>query len=210
MRFRSDSGTFWLPGIPRNNWWLRTESCKGESRLEKSQSSRNLWEKIHSLFSLEERPTMNPMSPTLRSASPVAPQEAPLKQEFWKPTITGRLQPGLQELVIYFNVLRSESRAYRTQQMIQQAGGKAEVLRLVGWELDQPNVTIEVNATRTGNWKCQQHEAAGKREPYGYVVMSSVFGVGLINSLTIPYGQLKDRSLCFQLDDRSQWTRVVN
>ena len=174
--------------------------------MEKSQSSKNLWVKIRSLFSLEERPTVIPMSPARRSAPP----EALPKQEFWKPTITGRLQPGFQELVIYFNVLRSESRAYRTQQMIQQAGGKAEVLRLVGWELDQPNVTIEVNATRTGNWKCQQHEAAGKREPYGYVVMSSVFGVGLINSLTIPYGQLKDRSLRFQLDDRSQWTRVVN
>jgi hypothetical protein len=132
-----------------------------------------------------------------------------MEKTHWKPTISGRLQPELQELVIYFNVLRSESRASRIQQMIQQAGGKAEVLRLVGWELDQPNVTIEVHATPTGHWQCQQHEAAGEREPYGYVVISSTFGVGLINSLSIPYGQLRNH-VCFQLDDRSQWTRVVN
>jgi hypothetical protein len=133
-----------------------------------------------------------------------------MEKPHWKPTISGRLQPELQELVIYFHVLRSESRAYRTQQMIQQAGGKAEVLRLVGWELDQPDVTIEVNATNTGDWKCQQQETAGKQEPYGYVVLSSVFGIGLINSLSIPYEQIKNRSLYFRLDDRSQWTRVAN
>ncbi|MGA7953180.1 MAG: hypothetical protein WCA07_06610 [Gloeobacterales cyanobacterium] len=178
--------------------------------MEKSQSSKNLLGKIRGLFSLEERLTVNPRSSILRSAPPqsLQPNSHPPQQEFWKPTITGRLQPDLQELVIYFNVLRSESRAYKTQQMIQRAGGKAEVLRLVGWEFYQPHVTITVKATDTGNWKCQQHEAAGKREPYGYVVMSSVFRVGLVNSLTIPHRQLKNHSLRFQLDDRSQWTRI--
>jgi hypothetical protein len=42
------------------------------------------------------------------------------------------------------------------------------------------------------------------------VVLSSVFGIGLINSLSIPYEQIKNRSLYFRLDDRSQWTRVAN
>lgn len=177
--------------------------------MEKSQNPRNLFGKIRNLFSSEELPAASP--PVRRTPlSPSRPIIRQTEREFWKPTITGRLLPDVQELVIYFNVLRSENRAYKIQQMIQQAGGSAEVLRLVGWELDQPHVTIEVTATNTGSWECQQREAAGKREPYGYVVMSSIFGIGLINSLTIPYRQLKNRSLCFQLDDQSQWTRVVN
>jgi hypothetical protein len=177
--------------------------------MEKSQNPRNLLGKIRTLFAPEEKLAASPLvqSTALSPSKPIIRQT---EREFWKPTITGQLRPDGQELVIYFNVLRSESRAYKTQQMIQHAGGNAEVLRLVGWELDQPHVTIEVNATDTGSWECQQREAAGKREPYGYVVMSSIFGIGLTNSLTIPYVQLKNRSLCFQLDDQSQWTRVVN
>ncbi len=177
--------------------------------MEKAQNPKNLFGKIRSLFSSEEQSAVRPLvqSTVLSSSRPLIRQT---EREFWKPTITGNLWPNLQELVIYCNVLRSESRAYKTQQMIQKAGGNAEVLRLVGWELDQPHVTIEVTATNTGSWTCQQREAAGKREPYGYIVMSSIFGIGLINSLTIPYGQLRNRSLCFQLDDQSQWTRVVN
>ncbi len=171
--------------------------------MEKTQSSKNLREKIRGLFAREEQPTARP---TPRSAPPQ--KSKTVQQAFWKSSISGQLQPGLQDLVIYFHVLRSKTRAYRTQQIIQKAGGKAEVLRLVGWELDQPSVTIEVKASET-RWKCQQREAAGKEEPYGYVVMSSIFGIGLINSLSIPYEQLKNRSLCFQLDDHSQWTRVA-
>ena len=146
--------------------------------MEKSQSPRNLFGKIRSLFAPEEQLAASPLvqSTPLSLSKPLIRQTG---REFWKPAITGQLRPDGQELVIYFNVPRSESRAYKTQQMIQHAGGNAEVLRLVGWELDQPHVTIEVNATNSGSWECQQHEAKGKREPYGYVVMSSIFGIGL-------------------------------
>jgi len=136
------------------------------------------------------------------------------RMAFWKQAINATFQPGAQELVVYFCVTRSASRARLiqqqalTQSMVRQADCKAEVLRLVGWQFDKPSVIVEVRATSERAWACEQVTTVGMREPFGYVVLASVFAPGLVNSMTMNKAELFRAPVRFALAEDSTYVRV--
>jgi len=150
--------------------------------------------------------------PTSRPFQTTSSTEARIA--FWKNTIGANFQPEAQELIVYFCVTRSASRAQTIQQRVltlpevDQADCKAEVLRLVGWEFDKPRVTVEVRATSELAWACEQINEMGLREPFGYIVLSSVFAPGLINSMTVARSELVKGPVRFSLSEDSSYLRV--
>ncbi len=154
-------------------------------------------------------PHISALDPT-----PTGPTSQGGSSSFWKSSITAQFRPGVRELVIYFCVSRSASRAQQIQQMVlaqpalQEAECKAEILRLVGWEFDKPHVTVEVTSLANKLWRCRQVNETGIREPFGYIVLSSVYAPGLVSSFTVAREDLKDNSVRFQLSDNSAITRL--
>jgi hypothetical protein len=130
-------------------------------------------------------------------------------QVFWKNSISGIFNAHAKELVIYFCVSRSASRARKTQQQIQAEGGSAEILRLVGWDLENPAVAVEVSVTGPTMWECRQIKMEGVREPFGYVILSSSYSTGVINSFSIRYEDLYRNPVRFLLDENSSCTRLT-
>jgi hypothetical protein len=127
---------------------------------------------------------------------------------FWKGSISGAFRKDTQELVIYFYVSRSASRAQTFKQEIAAEGGSAEVLRLVSWDYNNPCVSLEVSAVGPETWECMQIKTEGIREPFGYVVLSSSYVKGLVNSLTIVRRELYQHPMRFQVDENSNCTRL--
>jgi hypothetical protein len=130
-------------------------------------------------------------------------------QVFWKNSISGVFNASAEELVIYFCVSRSASRARKTQQQIQSEGGSAEVLRLVGWDLEHPAVAVEVSVTGPAMWECRQLRMEGVREPFGYVVLSSAYSTGVVNSFSIRHEDLYKNPVRFLLDEHSACVRLT-
>ncbi|WP_287129653.1 hypothetical protein [Candidatus Cyanaurora vandensis] len=162
-------------------------------------------------------------APSVLTVAPrVPPSPAPTRQPtssetriaFWQNAISANFRPEMQELVIYFCVTRSASRAQNIQQSvlgqpeIAEFPCRAEVLRLVGWEFDKPHVMIQVSATGEQAWTCEQVNEAGLREPFGYVVLSSAYTAGLVNSMTIARHELRERSVRFLLNEDSSCLRL--
>ncbi len=127
---------------------------------------------------------------------------------FWKGSISGAFRKDTQELIIYFYVSRSASRAQTFKQEIAAEGGSAEVLRLVSWDYNNPCVSLEVSAIGPETWECTQIKTEGIREPFGYVVLSSSYVKGLVNSLTIVRRELYQHPMRFQVDEKSNCTRL--
>ncbi len=160
--------------------------------------------KAFSLFSMGERPMTLPpdvKQVAMLNASPVERESG--FQVFWKNSISGVFNQSAEELVIYFCVSRSASRARKTQQQIQAAGGSAEILRLVGWDLENPAVAVEVSVTGPAMWECRQLRMEGVREPFGYVILSSTYSVGVVNSFSIRHEDLYRNPVRFLLDENS-------
>jgi hypothetical protein len=127
---------------------------------------------------------------------------------FWKASISGEFRKDIQELVIYFYVSRSASRARTFKQEISVAGGSAEVLRLVSWDYSNPCVSLEVSAIGPETWECVQIKTEGIREPFGYLVLSSSYVKGLVNSFTVVRQELYKHPMRFQVDESSNCTRL--
>jgi hypothetical protein len=130
-------------------------------------------------------------------------------QVFWKNSISGVFNASAEELVIYFCVSRSASRARKTQQQIQSEGGSAEILRLVGWDLEHPAVAVEVSVTGPAMWECRQLRMEGVREPFGYVILSSSYSTGVVNSFSIRHEDLYKNPVRFLLDENSACMRLT-
>jgi hypothetical protein len=143
--------------------------------------------------------------PTARPA--ISEKEVP-SSVFWKGSISGEFRKDTQELIIYFYVSRSASRAQTFKQEISAAGGSAEVLRLVSWDYTNPCVSLEVSAIGPETWECTQIKTEGIREPFGYVVLSSSYVKGLVNSLTIVRRELYQHPMRFQVDEKSNCIRL--
>lgn len=148
-------------------------------------------------------------------ASLPAPRPAISEKEvaspvFWKGSISGEFRKDTQELIIYFYVSRSASRAQSFKQEISAQGGSAKVLRLVSWDYTNPCVSLEVRAIGPETWECKQIKTAGIREPFGYVVLSSSYVKGLVNSLTIVRRELHQHPIRFQVDENSNCIRLPN
>jgi hypothetical protein len=162
---------------------------------------------------LPARSTVSPAGPSLENAKSTGPRTQD-RGAFWKSSISARFRPGVQELIIYFCVSRSASRAQRIQQGVleqpesKQTECKAEVLRLVGWEFDRPHITVEIKAKTSTSWDCCQINENGLREPFGYIVLSTVYALGLVNSFTIHRNDLLRRAVRFQLTENSGCTRL--
>lgn len=127
---------------------------------------------------------------------------------FWKASISGEFRKDRKELVIYFYVSRSASRAQTFKQEISAAGGSAEVLRLVSWDYSNPCVSLEVTAIGPETWECVQIKTEGIREPFGYLVLSSSYVKGLVNSLTVVRQELYRHPIRFQVDENSNCIRL--
>jgi hypothetical protein len=148
-------------------------------------------------------------------ASLPAPRPAISEKEvassvFWKGSISGEFRKDTQELIIYFYISRSASRAQTFKQEISAEGGSAEVLRLVSWDYTNPCVSLEVRAIGPERWECAQIKTEGIREPFGYVVLSSSYVKGLVNSLTIVRRELYQHPMRFQVDENSNCIRLPN
>jgi hypothetical protein len=128
---------------------------------------------------------------------------------FWKASISGEFRKDAQELIIYFYVSRSASRSQTFKQEISAAGGSVEVLRLVSWDYSNPCVSLEVTAIGPETWECIQIKTEGIREPFGYLVLSSSYVKGLVNSLTIVRRELYKSPMRFQVDENSNCTRLA-
>jgi hypothetical protein len=136
------------------------------------------------------------------------PRPAVSESVFWKGSISGEFRKDTQELIIYFYVSRSASRAQTFKQEISALGGSAEVLRLVSWDYTNPCVSLEVSAIGPETWECMQIKTEGIREPFGYVVLSSSYVKGLVNSLTIVRRELYQHPMRFQVDENSNCVRL--
>ncbi len=141
-------------------------------------------------------------------ASPIFTSSERETSIFWKASISGEFRKDVQELVIYFYVSRSASRAQTFKQEISAAGGSAEVLRLVSWDYSNPCVSLEVSAIGPETWECVQIKTEGIREPFGYLVLSSSYVKGLVNSLTVVRQELYKHPMRFQVDENSNCTRL--
>jgi hypothetical protein len=180
-----------------------------------STSRRRVWlfdplMKAFSLFSMGERPMA--LQPDVKQVAML--NALPVEREsgfqvFWKNSIAGVFNQSAKELVIYFCVSRSASRARKTQQQIQAAGGSAEILRLVGWDLENPSVAVEVNVTGPATWECRQLRMEGVREPFGYVILSSTYSPGVVNSFSIRHEDLYRNPVRFLLDEHSACVRLT-
>jgi hypothetical protein len=142
--------------------------------------------------------------------SPVSTASERENSIFWKASISGEFRKDIQELVIYFYVSRSASRAQTFKQEIFAAGGSAEVLRLVSWDYSNPCVSLEVSAIGPETWECVQIKTEGIREPFGYLVLSSSYVKGLVNSFTVVRRELYQHPMRFQVDESSNCTRLPN
>ena len=151
--------------------------------------------------------SQNASVPTFQPA--VSERELP-NSVFWKGAISGEFRKDTQELIIYFYVSRSASRAQSFKQEISAQGGSAKVLRLVSWDYTNPCVSLEVRAIGPETWECKQIKTAGIREPFGYVVLSSSYVKGLVNSLTIVRRELHQHPIRFQVDENSNCIRLPN
>jgi hypothetical protein len=171
--------------------------------------------KAFSLFSLGEKPmgaqptALQPGAKKVELFNTLPVQRDSGFQVFWKNSISGLFNPGSEELIIYFCVSRSASRARKTQQQIQAEGGAAEILRLVGWDLENPAVAVEVGVTGPETWECRQLKMEGVREPFGYVILSSSYAPGMINSFSIRYEELYRQPVRFLLDEHSSCVRLT-
>jgi hypothetical protein len=178
-------------------------------------SKRHVWLfdpliKAFSLFTMGDRPAaLQPdvQKVAILNALPVVRDSG--FQVFWKNSIAGIFNARAEELIIYFCVSRSASRARKTQQQIQAEGGSAEVLRLVGWDLENPAVAVEVSVTGPAMWECRQLRMEGVREPFGYVVLSSSYSTGVVNSFSVRHEDLYRNPVRFLLDENSSCVRLT-
>jgi hypothetical protein len=155
---------------------------------------------------LFQKPTKTPQS---ASTPTVVAQQKTVPSSFWKSFITARFRPGMRELTVYFCVTRSATRAQRLQQAVidlpelKEAECKAEILRLVGWEFHKPHITLEIISRTKNIWECSQVNELGIREPFGYVVLSTVYVAGMVNSLTVSYEEVQRQPVRFLLSENS-------
>jgi hypothetical protein len=166
--------------------------------------------KAFSLFTMGERPpSLQPGVEKVAQLNALPIERESGFQVFWKNSISGIFNQGTEELVIYFCVSRSANRARKTQQQIQAAGGSAEILRLVGWDLENPAVAVEVSVTGPVMWECRQLRMEGAREPFGYVILSSTYSTGVVNSFSMRHEDLYKHPVRFLLDENSACVRLT-
>jgi hypothetical protein len=166
-------------------------------------------ERIVALFFPRKPVPIDPISiiPDATAQAPLVKEEV-LSPVFWQGSVSGNFQVDSKELVIYFYVSRSASRAQKLKQEISSAGGSVEVLRLVGWDFSKPCVILAVHATSRATWECEQIQTEGIREPFGYVVISSSYVPGLVNSVSIVHEELYKHVVRFQVDENSVCVRL--
>ena len=160
------------------------------------------------LLPAKEAKTSVSQKASVPPSRPAASEKEVPSSVFWKGSIAGEFRKDTQELIIYFYVSRSASRAQTFKQEISAAGGSAEVLRLVSWDYTNPCVSLEVSAIGPETWECMQIKTEGIREPFGYVVLSSSYVKGLVNSLTIVRRELYNHPMRFQVDEKSNCIRL--
>lgn len=175
----------------------------------KPESQLNLLKKIVDRFFLKKRTPVEPVNiiPDATIHAPLIKEEV-LSSVFWQGSVSGNFQVDFKELIIYFYVSRSASRAQKLKQEISAAGGSVEVLRLVGWDFSKPCVVLEVHATSKETWECEQIQTEGIREPFGYVVLSSSYVPGVVNSVSISREELYRHPVRFQVDENSVCVRL--
>jgi hypothetical protein len=144
------------------------------------------------------------------TARPAVSKKVDPQSIFWKVSISDEFRKDAQELIIYFYVSRSASRAQTLMQEISAKGGSAEILRLVSWDYSNTSVFLEVRAIGHERWECVQIKTGGIREPFGYIVLSSCYVKGLVNSLIIVRRELYQHPMRFQVDENSNCIRLPN
>ncbi|MGA7953933.1 MAG: hypothetical protein WCA07_10485 [Gloeobacterales cyanobacterium] len=147
---------------------------------------------------------------SLPSARPAISKKVDPRSIFWKGSISGEFRKDAQELIIYFYVSRSASRAQTLKQEISAQGGSAEILRLVSWDYSNTSIFLEVRALGHERWECVQIKTEGIREPFGYIVLSSCYVKGLVNSFIIVRRELYQHPMRFQVDENSNCIRLPN
>lgn len=131
---------------------------------------------------------------------------------FWRSEITGVLYPHESFLILYFCVCRTASAACRIQKAVLERmsstsnDAKAEILRLVGWDLEVPHVVLEVSINNS-RWVCKQRNEFGVREPFGYVVLTTAFAPGLLNSIRLTSDELHGPPIRYLLKEDSSCTK---
>jgi hypothetical protein len=134
---------------------------------------------------------------------------------FWRSEITGTLHPQDSFILLYFCVCRTASAACRIQKAVLERlqstnaqTNKAEILRLVAWDHEVPHVCLEVSQSND-RWVCKQRNEFGVREPFGYVVLTTAFAPGLLNSLRLTTAELSGPPVRYLLREDSTCVREL-